>query len=210
MGLLIKTTLALALVSGLGAAQACEISTDWGTVSGATAKSVVDGSTRYEGLCALEARQGQSVSANIGGSGDTYFRFYVYANTAQTGNVKIFSAKSGTSEAASLTLGSGNTLKIGGQSTTLQARKWTQVQLRVNGTKADVWVNNTQKLTNVNVAGGNINRISLGSLGGPQAGIIYFDAFVASNGEAVGIVVVINHFLLAMLMVVELMIHLTW
>ncbi len=185
MNVLLKTTVALAVVGGLGAAQACSTA-QWGTVSGATAKSVVNGSTRYEGLCALEAQQGQLVSNSISGSGDTYFRFYVFADTAQTGDVKIFSAKSGASEAAALTLGSGNTLKIGGQSTTLQAGKWTQVQLRVNGASADVWVDNVQKLSGVTVAGGNVDTISLGSLGGTQAGNIYFDAFVASNGEAVG------------------------
>lgn len=169
---------------GLGAAQACSTS-KWESAT-ATAESVTAGATRYEGLCSLRARAGQKVEQSISGSGDTYFRFYVYADTQQTGNVKIFSARSGASEAASLTLGSGNTLKIGGQSTALQARKWTQVQLRVNGTKADVWVDNAKKLSNVSVTGGDIDRISLGSLSGTQAGSIYFDAFVASNGEAVG------------------------
>ncbi len=184
MKLLIKTMLALALVSSIGAAHACSTS-QWSTAT-ATAESVTVGATRYEGLCALKVQAGKKVEQNINGSGDTYFRFYVYVDRPQTSNVKIFSARSGGSEAALLTLGGGNTLRIGGKSTALQARKWTQVQLRVNGTRADVWVNNAKKLSNVSVTGGNIDRISLGSLGGAQTGNIYFDAFVASNGEAVG------------------------
>lgn len=185
MKIFMKTTIALALASGIGAAQACSTA-QWAAGGTATAKSVVAGSTRYEGLCALEAQSGQKVEQTIAGSGDTYFRFYVFADSAQTADVKIFSAESGGSEIAALSLGSGNTLKIGTQSATLDATKWSQVQLQVNAGSANVWVNDTQVLTGVTVGAGNVDKISLGSLGGTQTGNIYFDAFVASNGQAVG------------------------
>ncbi|PID65243.1 MAG: hypothetical protein CR977_01715, partial [Gammaproteobacteria bacterium] len=181
MNVLLKTTLALAVVGGLGAAQACSTA-QWDTAT-ATAKSAVNGSTRYEGLCALEAQQGQfAKKSGLSGSGDTYFRFYVFADTAQTGDVKIFSAESGGSEAAALTLGSGNALKIGGKSTTLNAGEWSIVQLRVNGTDATVWVNDltTAAITGATVAGGNVDTVTLGG-SATQAGNIYFDSFVVSN-----------------------------
>lgn len=187
MNVLLKTTAALAVVSGLSVAQACDIS-DWDAGATATAAGDVAGAVRYSGKCALIAGQSQSVTkSSLGGSGNTYFRFYVYADSAQTGDVKIFSAESGGTEIASLSLGSGNALKLGSTSTGQTIDGWTLVQLQLDGTNAKVWVEDpmASPYSGTIAAGGSVDKIRLGSLNGTQVGKLYFDSFIASNTDAV-------------------------
>lgn len=180
---LTNTAIALALTGVIGAGQACS-NAQW-NVKTAEAKSVVDGAIRYEGLCALEAVSGKKVEQSIAGSGDTYFRFYVYVTDAQTADVQIFSAKAGTNEVKA-SLASGGKLKLGTKSVALPAKKWAEVEIQVKGNVANAWVNKAQVITNESVTGGNVDKIAIGALSGTLTGKVYFDSFVASNGQRVG------------------------
>lgn len=179
MKLLVKGVIATAIAMSLGTANAaCNV--DRWDVKSATAKSTPD-VARYEGLCALDGSTGM-VEKNINGGGDTYFRFYVYAKNDQS-NLTIFRAVGGANADVKL---DGGKVKIGTAEVALAKGKWHNVEVQLNGTTAKIKVDGAGEQT-ATVAGlGNITKVALGKVNGTVSGDLYFDAFVASNGTAVG------------------------
>lgn len=180
MKLLVKGAIATAIALSLGTTNAaCNV--DRWDVKSATAKSVTAGASRYEGLCALDGSTGM-VEKNINGGGDTYFRFYVFAENNGS-NLTIFRATGGAT--ADVKLNGGN-VELGTAKVALAKGKWNNVEVHLKGTSAKIKVNGKNEKSATIAGLGNITKVALGKVAGNVSGKLFFDAFVASNGAAVG------------------------